>query len=107
MNAIKLPVRVEGKLGGSWFELVDSDGEYVFHTGTRRAKAEEICIALNCHDALVEALKFYAREVEECRNRIDPDLPGTMNDWHADIGQDIGNTARAALAKIEDLRKKV
>lgn len=105
MNAIKLPVRVEKKTGGWWWDVVDSEDVELFNTGKNEAIAHQISLALNSHDALVDALGFYARKPGDCLNAYDPSSPGNMNDWKRIIGMDGGDLARVALAKVEEMRK--
>lgn len=83
MNAIKLPVRFEQEnpILGSW-HVMDAE-RTVFVPRLSKEEAAQIVTALNSHDALVEAVKFYS-----------------------EIRDEIGDIARTALAKVEDLRKK-
>lgn len=103
MNAIKLPVRAYYNVNHLWHVRCEND--YLVCSDLSESDAKQIALALNSHDALVEALRFYALEPSECRNRLNPDLPGTRNDWNAEIGHDAGDKARDALAKAEELRK--
>lgn len=50
---------------------------------------------------LLNALHFYARKPEQCRNRAFPDMPGNPNDWVAEVCYDSGDTARDAIRAFE------
>lgn len=80
MNTIKLPVKPR-RLGNSdLWTLDESDGRPLAFQGSEE-QARQIAIAINCHDTLVLALSRVSHS------------------------KDSGAIARAALAKVEDLRK--
>lgn len=84
MTSINLPV--EAVEYATHTELVCADGTFICSIHWTEL-AREIAIALNSHDALAEALEFYDEQ-----------------DYSSGL---IGRPASAALAKVEDLRKKV
>lgn len=96
MNAIKLPVRVEKKPKGWWWDVVDADDIDICNTGASKILADKIAIALNNHDQMVNALKFYGRLPDKPHNRVNRD------DWRCEMETDEGRIARAALAKLEE-----
>lgn len=84
MNEIRLPVRIEKGIGslGEW-GVIDADNVTLCRNGASEYLARQIAIALNFHDALVDALE-----------------------WYADGGRGYtGTVAKDALAKVEDFQK--
>ncbi len=84
MNAIKLPVVAYAGCDGQWF--VRNEDKIRLAGPITEAQVKQIAISLNCHEALVEALSFYA-------------IPSKGDFYH-----DAGKIARAALAKVEKLK---
>ncbi len=100
MSALKLPVtafQLKHPDNGSHAWAVMDLNNSVFCRDLNDQEAKQIALALNLHDELVSALKFYARTPKEIRNRANPDCDGTFNDWCAEIGPDGGDIARSAL----------
>ncbi len=90
MNAIKLPVKTVDY--PTHTELQDADGVFICSIHWPEL-SKKIALALNYHDALVEALK---------------DAHAVLDDGSAESDEGpLLPKIKAALAKVEDLQRKI
>ena len=89
MKSVKTPVTLEHRKRGETF-LIDADGDSVFHRFGGRLLGD-VALALNAHDALVEACEVGL----ECLDYLDENF-GRI---HPNLGATI-DILRAALALV-------